>query len=267
MDILLAPIYSFFSVSFYRRIIQSSLGKGFLYLLYLSFVYGAILLSLFIIRLKPMADDFVNWFASSLPQLTLTKNGVTASIQQPFEMKSPLYGTVLVIDTTKEKADGVPPTRTLIYLTKTQLVFQNEAKSETRILSLLPKDDQAKEKWKDFSVTGAVVEMIYKKIVPIVYPFILVLSLFAFFIWKILAALFYSLVALLLNLFRKEKLSYGQLLVLSMFALTPVAVLQIAGFFVPKLMMILSPPVAIALTSLFLALGILATQGPAEDVL
>lgn len=267
MDILLAPIYSFFSVSFYRRVIQSSIGKGFLYLLYLSTIYGVILLSLFIIRLKPMADDFVNWFASNLPQLTLTKNGVTASIQQPFTMKSPLYGTILVIDTTKEKADGTAPTHTLIYLTKTQLVFQNEAKSETRILNLLPKEDQAKAKWKDFSVTGAIVQMIYHKILPIVYPFILVLSLSVFFIWKIMASLFYSLIALLLNLFRKEKLGYGSLLVLSMFALTPVAILQIAGFFVPKLMMILSFPVAIVLTTLFLALGILATQAPSEDVL
>lgn len=82
-----------------------------------------------------------------------------------------------------------------------------------------------------------------------------------------MASLFYSLIALLLNLFRKEKLGYGSLLVLSMFALTPVAILQIAGFFVPKLMMILSFPVAIVLTTLFLALGILATQAPSEDVL
>ncbi|MBI4971873.1 MAG: DUF1189 family protein [Candidatus Omnitrophica bacterium] len=265
MDILLAPIFSFFSVSFYRRVIHSSLGKGFLNLLFLAFIYSLVILSLFMIKAKPAVDHFVDWFTKSLPQLTFTREGVHATIQQPFEMKNPVYGTVLVIDTTKDKVDNPPSS--LIYLTKTQLVVRNEAKSETRIFNLVPPADQAKSKWKDFSVTGTLVDMIYRKVVPFIYPAIVFFVAIFFFMWKLLASLIYSLFALLLNLFRKEKLNYGQLLVLSMFAVTPVAVLQCVGIFVPKLLFALKLPISMLLTILFIALGILATQKPAEDVL
>ncbi len=259
MDILLAPVYSFFSTSFYRRVIRYSVGKGFLYLAFLSLIYSLLILFFFWTPFKPNIDKFVNWFAANLPQLTLTKEGVLTSVTQPFQLKSPVYGSVLVIDTTKDTLEGMP-SETLIYMTKTKLVFKNQNRNELRVFELVPSTEEAKAKWKDFVLTGPFLEGWYKKLVPVVIPAILIVVFWMFFVWKILASLFYSLIALLINLFRREKLGYGHLLTLSMFALTPVAVLQIFSLFIPRMGIALNFFTAVILTSLYLALGILATQ-------
>lgn len=258
MDILLAPIYSFFSTSFYKRVIRYSVGKGFLYLAFLSFIYALLILFFFWTPFKPNVDKFVDWFAANLPQLTLTKEGVVTSVTQPFELKNPVYGSVLVINTTQDGIEKMP--ETLIYMTKTKLVFKNPNRNELRVFELVPSTEEAKAKWKDFVLTGPFLEGWYKKLVPIVIPAILIAVFWMFFVWKILASLFYSLIALIINLFRREKLGYTKLLTLSMFALTPVAVLQMIGMFIPRMGLALNFFTSIILTSLYLALGILATQ-------
>lgn len=263
MDILLGPIYSLFSVSFYKRVLGFSFWKGFLYLCFLSLVYGVLFLVFLFMPFRGQADRFVSWFAEHLPQLTLTKEGVLAEVQQPFEVKHPMYGSILVIDTTKASLETMP--ETLIYLTKTKLIFRNEARGQYRVFNLAPESEEAKAQWKNFMITGPFLESWYYKLVPLAYPAVLIFIFLFFLIWKLLAALFYSLIALIIHLFRKEKLSYRSLFVCSIFALSPVIVLQWAGMFIPRIYLVLNFFTALVLTALYLAFGILATQARAES--
>ncbi|MBI4398331.1 MAG: DUF1189 family protein [Candidatus Omnitrophica bacterium] len=264
MDILLGPVFSFFSVSFYRRIIHSRLGKGFLYLAYLAFLYGLILLVTLWLPFKPALDRFEGWFTTNLPQMTFTREGVVTKAAQPFEMKSSEYGSVLILDATKNEIGDIPDT--WLYITKTKALFRGGNANDFRVVELVPKNEEEKTKWKDVTLTGDSVHAMYKRVMPFAHPVIFIVVFFTFFLWKILAALVYSLVALLLNLFRREKLQYGSLLALSMFALTPVTVLQVFSLFIPRVGLALNPLTAFILTGLYLALGILATQNRSGEV-
>jgi len=265
MDILLAPIYSFFNISFYRRVIQSSLGKGFLLFLYLSILFSLLIVFAFAKQGRPVMDQFVNWFTDNLPQLTLTKQGIVAQVEQPFEMKNPMYGSVLIINTSTDSLDKIPDTT--FYLTKTKLVYRDAQKGQYRVFNLSPETDESKAKWQDLVITGPLLNGWYKKLIPFAFLVIFIFVIPFVFIWKLIAALFYSLIALLINFFRKERLKYSKLLLCSMFAMTPVAVLQLFSIFIPRISMVLNFWVALVLTSLYLALAILLTQEKKEDVI
>ena len=88
-------------------------------------------------------------------------------------------------------------------------------------------------------------------LVPVVLVFLAPL----FFVWKLLIALFYSLIALLLNRFRKEKFRYGSLFTLACFAISPVTIFQAANVSIPEISFDLNFYFSFALTVLYLVYG------------
>ncbi len=265
MDIFLAPFFAFFNLSFYKRIIRLSLGKGFLYLLYLSAVYALLIMAYVGADMLPKANEFTDWFAGNLPQVTLTKEGVVTDAPQPFELVHPKYGKILAMDTTRESLDNPPP-GFYVYITKTKALARQSGRAESRVYELVPQTAEAKAQWKDVVITGELIKTLYKKFLPYVYPLTFGVVFFVVILWKILAGLFYSLVALLLNNFRREKLPYAALLNCSFFALTPVAVLQAVGIYVPRVAAPLNFLAALVLTSIYLVIAILATQEKPDSI-
>ncbi len=265
-DIFFAPFLSLFSVSFYRRLNAApALAKGFGYLVYLSALIGVLGMAGLGFFLNRYAGEYMQWFKQNMPPVTFTQEGAVCEAEQPFTLKHPQYGTILVVDTAREDAPAVSEMPdTPVFLTKTKLVARQRSRGQYRVFDIVPKGDGLRN-WKDFTLDGAFTEGFYNRAVPILYPAIFLICSIFYFIWKLLAAVVYSLIALGLNLFRKEKLPYESLLALSMFALTPVAMLQIFAAIIPAMRITTNAGLSIIITSCYLALGIFFTQPQAQD--
>ena len=266
IEFLFAPILSLFSPRFYRDILKSSLAKGFFYLAYLAVIFATVFLVILHVKFIPIAENFVDWFALNLPEITFEKGTVSSPAKQPYEMKHPVFGKILVLDTTKDALKTEELKDIFFYITKTKIYANDYVHNEIRIFDLTaPQNQKGKLSQGPQTLTGKSVKAFYLK----AKPFFLILFFFLFgasiFFWKLGAALFYSLLALVLNRFREEKFSYAVLLNVSIFGLTAVSFLQLLNFIVPHLH--LGPPLwmALVITTLYLGLGLLIVSPPEKS--
>ncbi len=257
IDFILAPFLNLFSGRFYHRVINSSLARGFGYLLYLCVLISLLITVLFKVVFVPKADQFLHWLDTQLPKITLTRTGAIVDAPQPFKLIHPQYGTLLITDTTQEAPPQVLP-QVPAYMTKTKLIVRQESQSGSRIYDLVPSADKVKD-WKDVEITKELIQQLYKKALPFTYPVVFFGTLAFYFTWKVFAALFYSLAALFFNTFRKDKLEYPQLLNVSFYVLTPVSILQLITTFLPQIHIPLNFMVSFLITSIYLVIAILGT--------
>src|SRR5262245_40797861 len=101
MQILLGPVLAIIDPTYYARVAREPLGRGLLYVLYLS-ALTAVGFALMLERWwLPAADDVAAWIAARVPAMTFTKDGVVSSVDQPFVLEHPDLGTLLRLDTTR----------------------------------------------------------------------------------------------------------------------------------------------------------------------
>lgn len=264
INFIFSPILSLFSLSFYREVMKSSVGKGFLYILYLSLIFAAATDVIFARILMPQADRFAEWFRDSFPPMTFTKEGVVTDVAQPFKLEHPTIGSLMMIDTSKETATIEEIRSTLLYVTKKSLYVWDGRRNQYRIFELAPMNAEAEANWKDLEVTGEKAYGIYLRFAPMAYPIVFLLCFVFFFIWKLLAGVFYSLIALIINTFRKNRLNYEKLLNVAFFSLTPATYLQWASSLFPGRFR-LNFLWTLAVTTLFLAYVLIGTDSQEED--
>lgn len=232
LDFIFAPVLSFFSRRLYGKILTKHIGHGFLYLFYLSFLF--VLLSVFLNQfiVAPIYKDFSTWLASSSPELEITAAGLETPVQQPYLIKHPVFGPLFLIDTSKDlNALNSDTSKVPILIGKDHVLIRNPARQETRSYDLGKIMKQVEQSSQPVRITKAVILELLNRLYNILVPIVLSIAFVIFFLWKVVAALFYSLIALLLNLFRKEKLSYGKLFTLTCFAMSPVVIIQWISLF------------------------------------
>ncbi len=264
-DIVLGPVLSLYSVAFYRRLAQERLGRGLAYLVYLSSLYSAAIAIALLAFWLPAADRFVDWLAPNLPEVKLTDHGAVMDAPQPFVLTHPVLGTLLVIDTRVEtpSADdlrGAP----VFFVSRTHVVVSEGREGQQRVYDLVPQTPEARARWEGLAVNGASVKKMYGRVRLLAAPLAFVACLVFFFVWKLLAALAYTLLGLVLNLFRRERLPYASILTLACFAMTAVIVLQTLAAFGAFGSFRLSYLAAWLVTGAYLALAMLL-PGPVLD--
>lgn len=231
---LLAPIMSFFSVRLYRSALQSGIGRGFAYLAYLTVLFCLLAVFLCQLLLLPLASNFTDWLIQVTPEMTLQQTGIQVVVKEPYVVKHPAFGPLYVIDTTKNLDELVSGKNLApILIGKEHVVVQNSRRGQVRIFDLKQAMEQARQASQPIRITKNLMHQINKRIQALIIPAVLILLAPFFFIWKLLAAFFYSLIALLLNRFRKEKFSYGSLFTLACYAISPVTVFQAANLSIP----------------------------------
>ena len=196
-DILTAPVRALFSVTLYRKVLKSPAGKGILYLLYFSLLVAVIATLAFTFVAIPAGTEFVGWLKGNLPEMRFTRDGLVTQVSQPFTLTHPKAGTILVIDTREQDPTLEKMPDTFFYLTKTKAVIRGGNRQETRVLDLIPKTADAQKNFEEFTLTGPVLETFYKKSLPYITALVAVLTMVVFFLWKLLASLLYSLIALI----------------------------------------------------------------------
>lgn len=232
MRILSAPVYSFYSVEFYRQVLKSPLSKAFLYLAYLTALANIAVLLFFLLRVQPFVRSFVDWTAKEMPELTWTPDGISMNAKNPYVMTHPDYGPLVVFDTTKTDIDAGEMGDAPIFVTRTK-VYTRSGPDDVRIYELTRRPADVPKDKMVVQVDSNVVYRLYDAFRPWFVGMAVFLFFPAYFIWKLLEILFFSVVGMLVNLTRKPTLAYGEVLKICFFAVTPAAIFQLASIVIP----------------------------------
>ena len=262
-DFILGPLTSFFSKRLYQKALRSGVGLGFGYLSYLTGLFCLVVILLCQFRLLPFTSKFIDWLIDVTPEMTLSSTGINVNAAQPYLVRHPAFGPLYLIDTTKSGGELMADeSRAMILIGKDAVVVRNPNGNETRTYDLKPALEQARQANRPpVQITKRMMRELGQRVRDMIIPLILVFLAPFFFIWKLIVVLFYSLVALLLNLFRKEKkFRYPALFTLACYAITPVTVIQAIRISIPQPAFNLNPFYAFALTVAYLLFGMFVTS-------
>src|SRR3989338_4152290 len=253
---LLAPVMSFFSTRLYRQVLQSGIGRGFAYLFYLTILFSLLTVFLCQLLLQPLASNFMDWLIQVTPEMTLTQTGLNVPVKQPYFVDHPALGPLYLIDTTKNLDELMAEKgRAFVLIGKEHLIVRSGRRGEVRVFNLRDAMTQARTAGQPIRITKNLMLQLNQRFQALLVPVVLVFLAPLFFVWKLLIALFYSLIALLLNRFRKEKFRYGSLFTLACFAISPVTIFQAANVSITEISFDLNFYFSFALTVLYLVYG------------
>lgn len=264
MNLLSAPFYSLFRLAFYRQVIRERLSQGFLYLLYLSAVAAVVATVVFMFRFLPYVDRFASWFQQEMPVIVWTPQGLSLERQeQPYTMVHPDFGPLITFDTTRAEIPSNEMGDVRIFITSKK-AYVRQSINELRVYDLTqPTVGRQPLSEESVIITPHNVERGYKAAKPLLIFLVMIFTLPFFFIWKLIAAVFYSLIAALMNQFRIQRLNYSQLLNISLFAITPATLIQFLQWAIPGLHTIFFGFVgALLVTSIYLFLAVKKTEEP-----
>lgn len=206
------PVLSFFSKEFYRDVGLRWKGVNFLYL----FLVTAICLLPTTIKMYITFANFVNNEAPAVveqvPEITINDGKVSINEPQPYYIKDPENGDILVIVDTTGQITSLEGTDALCLLTDNKLVTRkSEFENRTYDLSNVRTFAVDSER-----ITGWL-QIARKFLVVVVYP----LALLSSYLFRIVQALIYAAIGLLFASWCKVTLTYATLLRLAVVAMTP----------------------------------------------
>lgn len=227
MNFFSSVYQSLYSVSFYRKVITEPLSSGLMYLVSWAF-YTVFLFSLFLgFRVYPEVNQFIDWVADTVPPIQWTPEGAKMNQKSPYEMRHPKYGHIATINLDKKEITDAEMIGTMIYITSTKLYLKESKANATRIYDLVPQSSGDAAKRGNIIIDGAMIRGLEKSIKPVAFGGMAILIFIGFFVWKLMAALFYSSVGMMMNLFRRERLPYETVLNISCFAITASTCIQL----------------------------------------
>jgi len=206
------PVMSFFSKSLYRDVAFRWKGTGFAYLLLLlavCWLFGMVKIQA---GLANFVDNEAPAVISQVPTIRITNGEASIDEPQPYPIKDPKSGEILVLIDTTGSINSLDQTEALVLVTKTELIAR-KSDVETRTFSFagvenLTLNQQIIEGWLNIAKTF---------LVAMIYPFVVLGS----FMFRIVQALIYAALGILFAKWRKVELPYGALLRLSVTAVTP----------------------------------------------
>lgn len=202
-------IKSFTSVDFYRHVKSQPFATAFKYLLLFLLIITIALSVRFSFILLNGTNFIADWISTNIPEITIRNGEVSSPAQQPY-----IKGTndfVFILDTTGQTTQIAPEYRAGILLLKNKIVHkQSEVETREYDLSRTPY----------FVLNKAIVDRIKSIFVWITIP-LMVIFLYLYYITaKLIQALIFSLLTLIINAVSKSKITYGGLLNIGIFTLT-----------------------------------------------
>ena len=206
------PVLTFFSKDLYADIALNWKRVNFLYLLLLLAIcwVGAM------VKMHRGLNNFITndapAFIDQIPEITITDGQVSIKEDQPYYITAPDSGEVLIIIDTTGKINSLEETEAFCLLTKNKVMTKkNEIQNDTYDLSAIKSFSINSEQitgWLKFGAKFAAV---------VIYPFALIGS----YVYRIVQALIYAAVGMLMAAICKTKLSYATLIRLAVAAVTP----------------------------------------------
>jgi len=229
---LAEPVYSVVDFSFYKRAVARSGWRALGYLVYLGLLFSlASTVSLYL-KEGPIMDGLIDWAATSIPALTLADGKISSSVTAPTIVRNPKApGLSVMIDlarTTPVTLEEMSKQRIMAYLTQSKIyMVTGPDRMQSYDLSRSPNSKPLVIDGNFYRTYGGVLLMI-------LYPAAWLISWAGFICWKLLTALFYSLLGLLLNAILSGGLPYASLYKIAVYAQTPVILLQGLSLFITR---------------------------------
>lgn len=258
--LLLDPVNAVTSIGFYRKVAAQSMGRTFLYLLYLGLVFSIATAAAMRIRVGPAISETFVWLEKSVPPLTFSGGRVSSSLTEPLALRHPQVPEVaFIIDTNRETPvtpDELTQNKAMAYLTSNAFYIQQRpGKVEVYDFSKTPSP-------KPVTIDSKLYRDADQILGRILYPATFIVAFLIFLVWKGLSSLFYSVVALIVNAGAQAQLEYGTLFKLGVYAQTLVIVLQSVFLFMPVAIPLFNL-IAVAATTAYLWLAIKKIKEPA----
>jgi len=219
---LTAPVTSLFMRSVYDDAMKNSAWRGVLYQLYLSFLTVVLTAIVFVFALLPKIDDVAKWIGDNMPSLVWTPQGLSmedSKVPQPYVMTHPKLGALAVFDMAKVDVTGDDLGRAYIYVTARK-IFYKSAPGRLESRDLVPATPQGQGAPQRVRITGDIAVKFYENLKRTLMTTMAFVFLILIFIVFLMGSLLYSLVGLLFNLLRKNKLKYGKIFNVTCFATT-----------------------------------------------
>lgn len=222
------PLLAFFSRGLYRDVAHNWKGTAFGYLLLLL----ALCWIPATVGLHWAVAEFVDQDApkvvSQVPEVTIVDGEASIDAPEPYLIRDPDTGKVLMVIDTTGQITALADTEVMGLLTKNAVIFKKSA-YETRNFSLREVDSFVLTQEKIYGW----LDLGKRFLAPLLYPFCVIGS----FIYRILQALLYAAIGLLIARIVKTDLPYDGLLRLSVVAVTPAiivaTILTVAGIHPP----------------------------------
>ena len=209
---LQAPVMAFFSSSFYRDVGLNWKGTAFGYLLLLLAICWIPTFIQFQFSVSAYIKNDAPALVSQIPPIRIIKGEAFADVAQPYKIIAPDTGKAIFLIDTTGATTSLEGSEARGLLTKTSLTFQKD-ENETRTISL--------KNIENFTLTQQRVSGWLK----IVRNFSsVVFYLFAFIgssIFRIIQALVYTVIGLLVAKLCRTRIPYQTLLSLALMAITP----------------------------------------------
>jgi len=235
MFILKAPIYAFYSKEFYRLVSKLPLKRGFLYLAFLTLVSAVFLMVSMSIHVLPQTENFKEWIKAEMPPLVWSaREGLRMGTASPYTMTHPEMGPLVVFDMGAPEAtlDQYPEIQGLV--TREKIYFRNRP-GQMRVFDLNEMGAGGGDSREEIPVDPEMVETLYGTVKPWAFGLAFIFFLPTFYVTKLGAILIYSLLGLVVNQMRREKLTYPKLFNVTLFAMTPILVVQMLQGIFPVL--------------------------------
>ena len=204
---------AFYSRELYAEAARKWKGAGFLYLFFLlALAWIPSIVEMHLSFSNFMLEQFPE-FVSQVPKITIEDGEVSTDVPTPHEIRNPETDELIaVIDLTGE-IPSLDETEAKVLLTKTHLYLQQNTRPETRVYDL--------REVKEFTLTQDDItvwgELARQWLLVIAYPFFVLFS----YVYRILQALLYAAIGLLMARRAKLEFTYDALLRLTVLAVTP----------------------------------------------
>ncbi|MCX5797931.1 MAG: DUF1189 family protein [Elusimicrobia bacterium] len=229
--IILDPVNSITSIEFYKKVAGQTWGRSLLYLSYLGLLFSIVFLVFLKMRVWPSVEGTFQWLETSVPAVTYSKGRLSTPTNEKVTVRHPTINEVaFTIDTSREEpvtAQMLTAEKVTAYVTGNALyVLQPAGKVEVYDLSKVPSTQTKVFDAKFYRELARDLRLV-------LYPFGFIAAFMLFAVWKLVATLFYSLIALLINGLAESGLKYPALFNLSVYAQTLVIAVQCILLLVP----------------------------------
>jgi hypothetical protein len=239
------PLFlSFYSKPLYQDVAKNWKGGGFLSLLIVLVLTWIPVMITVNAEVGAFLDREAPKYINQVPKISVEKGEARVDVPtMPYSIIDPSSGMELMVIDTTGRITSLEQTPALSLLTKTKFMMRQEQRNEIRVFDLaafegLTLDSGRVNGWVQAFKSGFAI---------IAYPFAVAGS----YLYRIVQALIYALIALIFARVLKVSLEYGALLQLALVAITPVLLLN-------TLRTVLGVPVPFAgLISFIVALGYL----------
>jgi len=256
-------LLSWFHRDFYRQVGKNWRGRVFGYLFLVEMFCWALLCAHYHVQFSRWVREEAPKLIQQVPHITIDQGVASVDADQPYRIVDPDHpdSVLFVIDTTGQVTELTDDIRGGLMTRDKVYVRQRGSFRETRVydLSEIPHYDLDSE-----TVSGWL-ETIRKWALWVFFPFAVIGGV----IYRLVLALIYSLIGLIINGFLAARQSFGGVFAISVMAMTPMMLIKtvkmLTGMTIPVFW-----GISFAVTVGFLAFGLFALHrsptGPSPDV-